>query len=160
MQAGHLSIAVPGFIGIRGKVAKTTRLHLEATALLAICYLRQKKLAGAEPLIREVLRNRNIRSESRRKQFLREVVSRFKEEGLLGALSGQVREELDAEEVQQLAADLVRTKNEDEILSEMWQGPTARICGISLEGRCRGKAGAHQQRDQLPAGRSSNIGEG
>jgi hypothetical protein len=89
MEAGYLNVAVPGFVGIRGKASKGTRLHLEATTLLAICYLRQKNLAKAEPLIAEVLKSRNIRSESGRRRFLRRVVSRFEEEGLLGALVEQ-----------------------------------------------------------------------
>jgi hypothetical protein len=80
MEAGHLNVAVPGFVGIRERMSKGTRLHLEATAALAICYLRQKKLAQAEPFIAEVLRSRNIRSESRGRQFIRHVVSRFEEE--------------------------------------------------------------------------------
>jgi hypothetical protein len=49
MEAGHLNVALPGFVGIRERMSKGTRLHLEATAALAICYLRQKKLAQAEP---------------------------------------------------------------------------------------------------------------
>jgi hypothetical protein len=47
------------------------------------------------------------------------VVSRFEEEGLLGALVEQQPGRLDAGEIQDLAAVLVRTKNEDEILFEM-----------------------------------------
>jgi len=119
MEAGHLSVAIPGFVGIRGKVSRGTRLYLEATALLAISYLRQKNATEAEPLVAEVLKSRNIRSESGRRRFLRHVVSRFEEEGILGALIGQHQDRLDAGEIQDLAAVLVRTKNEDEILFEM-----------------------------------------
>jgi hypothetical protein len=95
MEAGHLNVAVPGFVGIREGMSKGTRLHLEATAALAICYLRQKKLAQAEPFIAEVLRSGNIRSESRRRQFIRHVVSRFEKEGLLAALVEREPERLD-----------------------------------------------------------------
>lgn len=119
MEAGHLSIAAPGFVGIREKTSKGTRLYIEATAALAICYIRQKKLAHAEPLVAEVLRSHNIRSESRRRQFIRRVVSRFEEEGLLAALVEQCPDPLDPGEIQDLAAVLVSTKNEDEILYEL-----------------------------------------
>jgi hypothetical protein len=119
MQAGHFSVATPGFIGIRAKTSKAARLHLEATAMLAACYLRQKNLAKAEPLIAEVLKNRSIHSEARRKKFLQGVVSRFQEEGLLGALASHKLDDMDPDEIQQLAAELVRTKNEDEILFEL-----------------------------------------
>jgi hypothetical protein len=119
MEAGHLNIAISGFAGIREKASKGTRLHLEATALLAICYLREKKLAKADPLVTEVLKSRNIKSESRRRRFLRYTVSRFEEEGVLGTLIGHQADRLDPEEIEDLAAVLVRTRNEDEILFEM-----------------------------------------
>jgi len=119
LQAGHLNIASSGFVGIRSKTSRAARLHLEATAMLAICYLRQKDLGKAAPLITEVLRNRSIHSQARRKKFLREAVARFEEEGLLGALAGHRSRDLDIDEIQQVAAELVRTKNEDEILFEM-----------------------------------------
>jgi hypothetical protein len=119
MEAGHMDVAVPGFVGVRKKTSEGSRVHLEATALLAICYLRQKKLAEAEPLVAEVLRSRNIRSESRRRHFVRRMVCRFEEEGLLAALTGHRQEQLNAGEIQDLAAALVRTKNEDEILFEL-----------------------------------------
>jgi len=119
MEAAHTDIAISGFVGIREKTSKGTRLHLEATALLAICYLRQKKLSRAEPLVAEVLKSRNIKSESGRRRFLRVAVSRFEEEGLLGTLMGQQPSRLDPGEIEDLAAVLVRTKNEDEILFEM-----------------------------------------
>src|ERR1700685_3801090 len=86
MEAGRLDVAEPGFIGIRGKTSPNTRIYLEATVLLAICYLRRKKLAQAEPLVAEALKSRNIASEVRRRRFLQQVVARFEEEGLLGAL--------------------------------------------------------------------------
>jgi len=119
MEAGQVSAAEPGFIGIRKKMSPGSRLYLEATTLLAICYLRQKNLEKASPFISEVLRSRNIRSESGRRHFLRQAVARFEEEGLLAALVEQHQENLDAGEIQSLAAELVRTKNEDEIFSEI-----------------------------------------
>jgi hypothetical protein len=119
MEAGRLEVAAAGFAGISKKVAKNTRTYIEAITLLAICHLRQKQLEEAAPFIAEVLRRRNIRSESGRRSFLRCAVARFEEEGLLGALTARNPESLDPEEIQALAADLVRTKNEDEILFEM-----------------------------------------
>jgi hypothetical protein len=119
MEAGHLEVAAAGFVGISKKVAKSTRTYIEAITLLAICHLRQKQLGEAAPYIAEVLRRRNIRPESGRRSFLRRAVARFEEEGLLGALTARNPESLDPEEIQALAADLVRTKNEDEILFEM-----------------------------------------
>lgn len=42
MESGNINIAISGFTGIRQKVSKRTRLYLEATTLLAICYLRKQ----------------------------------------------------------------------------------------------------------------------
>jgi len=119
MLAGHLQIAESGFQGIRQRTSIHSRVNLEATALLAICFLRQKKLADAEPLIGRVLKSRNIKSEAGRQRFLRHIVGRFEQEGLLGALKQHGSEALDLDEIHELASVWVRTKNEDEILSEM-----------------------------------------
>ena len=119
MEAGQLDVAELGFIGVRGKTSDRSRIHLEATALLAICYLRQKKLAQAEPLIAAVLKSKNIKSEPGRRRFLQQMVARFEEEGLLGALAEHQPEKLDPGELEELAGQLIRTKNEDEILYQM-----------------------------------------
>lgn len=119
MEARRFDIAEPGFIGIRGKTSPSTRIYLEATALLAICYLRQKKLAQAEPLVAAALKSRNIKSDARRKRFLQHIVARFEEEGLLGALVRIQSDQLDPAEIQDLAGVLVRSKTEDEILFDM-----------------------------------------
>ncbi len=119
MEAGLLDVAIPGFIGIRGKTSPGSRIHLEATVLLAISYLRQKQLPKAEPLVAAALKSRNIKSEARRRRFLQHIVARFEEEGLLGALVRIQSDKLDPAEIETLAATLVRSKNEDEILFEM-----------------------------------------
>lgn len=119
MEAGHLQIAVAGFIGVRGKTSSRTRVHLEATALLAICYLRQKRVEEAEPLMAEVLTSHNIKSEGRKRRFLRLILRRFEEEGLLAGLRGHGREPLDPSGIQEEAGQIVRIKTEDEILADM-----------------------------------------
>jgi hypothetical protein len=120
MEAGSLDIAIPGFIGIREKTAHTTRVHLEATALLAICYLRQQKPEKAEPLMHEVLTSdTNIKSESRRKQFVRRVVARFHEEAALSSLRNSGNDGLDPAEIQDHAGKLVQLLTEDEIYAEL-----------------------------------------
>ncbi len=119
MEAGRLDIAEPGFIGVRRKTSPSSRIYLEATVLLAICYLRQKKLTQAEPLVAEALKSRNIKSDVRRRRFLQHIVARFEEEGLLGALVRIQSDQLDATEIQDLAGVLVRSKTEDEILFDM-----------------------------------------
>lgn len=117
MEVGKLDYAIRGFIGVRQKVSKTTRLYLEATALLAICYLRKRDLDGARPYMIAALRcEKNIRSENKRSEFKVNLAKRFDEEALLVSLSSDEEFSLDIDEIQNDAANLIRTKHEDEIL--------------------------------------------
>jgi len=120
MEADDLHTAELGFIGVRKKTAPGTRTYLEATALLAVCYLRKNRLDLAEPLIAETLkRERNIGSEKRRRRFIRVIVRRFEEEGALASLRGHGNEPLDPMELQNEAGDMIRTLTEDELLAAM-----------------------------------------
>ncbi len=116
MNAGQLDFAIQGFVGIRLKTHKRTRVHLEATTLLAICYLRKSQIDNAEPLISEVLKNdKVISSAKRRAEFRKLVIQRFDEEGTLFALKSESREHMDEDEIEKEAGLIVATKGEDEI---------------------------------------------
>jgi len=116
MEAGHLQIAIKGFLGNRNKTSKNTRVHLEATALLAICYLRKAEIEKAEPLIAEVLRNDTvIRSDKRRREFRRHIIQRFEEEIAFATFKGNKYGYIDVEEVQNKAGELVRSSSELEM---------------------------------------------
>lgn len=134
MEAGHLDLAAPGFIGVRQKTARTTRVHLEATALLAICYLRQHKPDDAEPLMAEVLgSDTNIKSPDRRRQFVRRVVRRFHEEAALSSLRNSATEILDPAEIQDHAGKLVQLLTEDEIYAELARGLPAGTAALLIK---------------------------
>src|SRR5207248_3118407 len=116
MEADDLDTAELGLIGVRKKTAKGTRINLEATALLAICYLRRDRLDLAEPLIAETLKGeKNISSQARRKRFIRAVVKRFEEEGALTSLKGFGDEKLDPSDLQNEAGNIIQTKTDDEV---------------------------------------------
>lgn len=120
MEAGNLQIAAVGLQGIRQKTSRQTRIHLEATALLAICLLRQNQVERAEPLIAEVLRgDKYIRSERQRRTFRLEIKQRFEQEGALAVLRGVGEERLVPAEIEDEAGRLVRTSTEDEILATL-----------------------------------------
>ncbi len=120
MEADELEIAIAGFRGVRQKVAATTRTFLEATALLAVCFLRKGELAEAEPLIANVLTNdANIASERKRRQFRLRAIRRFEEEVALVALRGPTFAPLDINQVQERAGILLQTKTEDEMYVEV-----------------------------------------
>ena len=120
MEAGELGLAIPGLQGVRGKTSPRTRIHLEATALLAICFLRQNRVSEAEPLMGEVLRGfTSIRTERQRRAFRLEIKKRFEQEGALAVLRGVGSERLVAGEIQEEAGKRVQTLTEDEILTEL-----------------------------------------
>lgn len=116
MEAGDYEIAISGFLGIKNKTNKNTRTNLEATSLLAICYLRKSDIEKAEPLIKEVLKNdKVIKSEKRRIEFRKNIIERFDEEGTLFAIRGIGDDNLIPEEIQNEAGDVLQKLNEDEI---------------------------------------------
>lgn len=117
LEAGELGFAMTGFTGIRTKTRKTTRIYLEATALLAVCHLRLGELEAAKPLMAEAYaRVRNIKSPRRRRQFYRRLADRFEEEWAVSILStDSVNEDLDPVSVQESAGVLVATTTEQDI---------------------------------------------
>ena len=64
MESGHLTFAKSGFEGTIQKSSPKTRLNLEATSLLAICYLREHNPVKAKELIIKAVENiNNIKSD-------------------------------------------------------------------------------------------------
>ncbi len=117
MEVGRVDYAVRGFIEVRKKVSKSTRLYLEATALLAICFLRKKDLTRARPYMVEAFRcEKNITSANRRSDFKVTLAKRFDEEALLASIASDTEENLDVDRIQEDAAKLIQSKHEDEIL--------------------------------------------
>jgi len=122
LDANELSYAEPGFIGIRALANDKTRLYLEATAFLGICYLRQKKIEKAKPLVRETIRKaRNIKSESKRQQFHKRFVERLEEECILAELIGDSQVQFNPKQIHENAVKLLREKSHDEIIELIGQ---------------------------------------
>lgn len=123
MEAGKISsVAIPGFIGIRQKTESRTRIYLEATTLLAVCYLRLNDLSKAEPLISEAMTrvDSNITSDRRRAQFHRRMIGRFESEWVLATLRKEKPfEALDPDEVEVEAGRMIATLNEDEMMERL-----------------------------------------
>jgi hypothetical protein len=117
VDANRLSYAERGLIGIRQLAEKSTRLHLEASALLAVCCLRQKKITESKKLIKEVLSNiNNITSDRTRHQFQKRFIERVEEECILTELMGTDNTHLDVKEIESKAVLLLQKSSDDEIL--------------------------------------------
>lgn len=116
IEIGEYNYAERGFIGNRKLVNKNTRVYLESTALLAICYLRKNDYEKAKPYIKEVLRNENvIKSKKTRSKFHCTIIERFDEEAALFSLKFEKNETLDYDEIQKEAGLILSTNTEDQI---------------------------------------------
>lgn len=129
LDANRISYAERGFIGIRKLTASNTRLYLEASSLLAVCYLRAKDTSLAKKLIKEVIENiNNISSERTRHQFQKRLIERVEEECILTELIGTNGLNMDVEEIQAKAVMLVQRNSDAEIFKLIGNSvPTASI---------------------------------
>lgn len=120
LELGQIEFAISGLISNRATVSKNTRLHLEATSLLAICFLRKKDVENAKPLIKEVLTNYSfIKTERTRKEFRAEIIERFDEEAALYSLKEIGIESFTEDELEAEVIRLVTTQNESEIFEQI-----------------------------------------
>ncbi|MFW7340517.1 hypothetical protein V0R37_03120 [Pollutimonas sp. H1-120] len=120
MEANSITFAKLGFEGNIQKSGPRTRLHLEATSLLAICYLRERNIDRARELIAKAVDDIScIRSESKRKQFHERLIARLEEESILLGLVDELAPSLDLEEVDWHTVNLIKTKSESQIYLEM-----------------------------------------
>jgi hypothetical protein len=137
IEGNRLEYAERGLIGIRKLANANTRILLEATALLAICYIRQKLPQKAKPLILEVISNiNNIRSDKRRHQFQKRFITRIEEESILSQIIGTVEGPLEAKAIHEKAVQLLQQNNEDEIIVLM--GNLVPVPGVILLRDLRG----------------------
>lgn len=116
LDTNHPTTAQAGFVGIRAKAGKGTRLYREATFFLAITKLRRKEVAESKTLLKEVMSSLNReRSAATRRLFQRRVIERIEEEALRTNLIGCIEGPLVPEEVHEGAILFIKTKSEDEV---------------------------------------------
>ena len=108
--------AIDGFLSNRTLITSTTRLHLEATALLAIAYLRKNEIEKAKPFIIEVLQNKKvIKTDATREKFNREIIARFDEECALASLKSKDTIEFDIDEIHSQVANALDTLTDEQL---------------------------------------------
>lgn len=132
LEDGRYSFAQRGFIGTRQLVNPATRVYLEATALLAVCYLRSDRIDAATPYIEEAIdRVKNIRSDSRRRQFHSRFLERLEEECVLAGLYSETPSLPNECETDDLAIKFLRTnRSQEELIIEL--GRALPKCSIFL----------------------------
>lgn len=108
--------AIDGFLSNRVLVNNSTRLHLEATALLAIAYLQKNDIEKAKPFIKEVLQNKKvIKTESTREKFNKEIIARFDEECALASLNSNNKIEFDINDLHQEVVKVLSTLTDEQL---------------------------------------------
>lgn len=129
LDANRITYAQNGFIGVRKLSGKTTRLYLEASSLLAVCHLRNKKTTEAKKLVKEVIEKvNNISSDRTRHQFQKRFIERIEEECILTELIGVGETKLNVNEIEAKAILLVQRSSDSEIFKLIGNSiPTASI---------------------------------
>jgi hypothetical protein len=127
----RLSYAESGLIGVRRRAGSTTKLYLEASGLLAVVLLRQKKTNESKKIIRDVIQNiNNITSPRTRHQFQKSFIGRIEEECILAELIGTGGGDLDAQEIDAKAVLLLQRNSDEEILKLI--GNSLPVASINL----------------------------
>ncbi len=128
VDANDITYAEAGLTGIRAKAPRSSRIHLEASTLLAVCFLRRKKIPEAKAIIRDAVGSlKNITSTAKRQQFQKRLIERVEQECILSEFIGS-GDELDEETVQTKAIELVKTP-EDQLFEFL--GRTLPPAGLS-----------------------------
>jgi hypothetical protein len=116
LLANRSDYAATGIEAVRRRAGVGTKLRLEATVLLVICRLRQKRLTDAKRLIRQIVENlNNIQSARSRRLFQKKFLERLEEEAVLSELIGLHEGELNVEAIQTKAVYLLQNNSGDEI---------------------------------------------
>lgn len=117
IDANELHFAESGILSVRQRANKNTRIYIEATALLAVCYVRLKRFDEAKPLVREtMLFLNNIKTVTRRRQFQKRFIERIEDETILAELIVESAFPIEPERIRASAIELIQTKSEEEIL--------------------------------------------
>lgn len=120
LENNKIDDAISGFECIRLRAKENTRIYLEATVLLGICYLRKRNIETSKKYIKEAILSINhIQSHKRRNQFQKRIVERIETESILGYLSSKSPIKINSIELHKEAVKLLQTKCDEEIFSEI-----------------------------------------
>ena len=107
MEAGDLYTAENGLIGVRKIVRERTKLYLEATALLPICYLRKKDLEKAGKMVVEAFDCiNNIGTPQRRRTFKRDLYGRLQGEAIICGLKGSAPQKIRPSNIRKISGGM------------------------------------------------------
>jgi hypothetical protein len=119
LDANSLSYAEAGLLGVKRLSTCPSKIYVEASALLTVCFLRKKKNDEAKKTISEVLGKLNcIKSDLRRNQLQKRFKDRVEAECILSGLIDNKAGVLNIEAVHDRAVDLLQSGSSDTALFE------------------------------------------
>lgn len=115
LEVGKYEFAISGCKGNRQLVSSSSRMYLEATAILAICYIRKGNLDIAKQFYFELINKiNNIKSDSKRREFQKKITLRIEDEIALYLLKNS-NPQLVVEEIHNQAINLIQNCSEEQI---------------------------------------------
>lgn len=122
IELDDFDFAISGLKSNREALNERTRIYLETTSLLAICYVRMQEIEKAKPFIKEVLTNHTvIKSERTRQIFHSEIINRFNEEVALCTLKSANNPVYDEQEIEEEVIRIIQNLSDQEIFTQIGQ---------------------------------------
>lgn len=122
IELGDFDFAITGLQSNLKNLNERTRIYLETTSLLAICYVRMQEIEKAKPFIKEVLSNQTvIKSERTRSIFRSEIINRFNEEVALCTLKSLSKPTYDEVEIEIEVIKIIQSLTDQEIYTQIGQ---------------------------------------
>lgn len=122
IELGDFDFAINGLQSNLKTLNERTRIYLETTSLLAICYVRMQEIEKAKPFIKEVLTNQTvIKSERTRTIFRSEIINRFNEEVALCTLKSVTKPTYDEVEIENEVIKIIQNLSDQEIYTQIGQ---------------------------------------
>jgi hypothetical protein len=126
-----LEYAISGLSGVIQSTSNTTRIYLEANALLSIAYIRKGDIEKSKKYISIVINKiKVISSNTRRIEFYDSYLKRLEDEIILSRIKRNGCDELTVDGVHKRAVELVQQKNENDIYELMGQEIPGNVFGI------------------------------
>lgn len=120
VKLNDFDFAINGLLSNRGVLSDKTKIYLETTSLLAICYIRMLEIAKAKPYLKEVLTNEIvISSASERKIWRQRMIDRFKEEVIVSTMRSNSKPVYNDAEIEKEVVRIIQNNSEQEIYEEI-----------------------------------------
>jgi len=122
IELNDFDFAIAGLQSSLKVLNERTRIYLETTSLLAICYIRMQEIEKAKPYIKDVLTNQTvIKSERTRQVFHSEIINRFNEEVALCSLKSIEKPVYDENEIEKEVIRIIQSLTEQELYTQIGQ---------------------------------------